>query len=257
MVRTPAIGAVAVEVADAPTATAALTPVVHRLTLEPGEHRVLDLELVPRRRGADRVCGRRRTRAGPAGARVQPAALSRHGLDRRDLARRAAAARRAGASGRPSPRRPAGRPHRRPRARVREPARLRARRRVPAHLVEGDARAAAGRWSTNMQPERRQSLMLAVEAGRLMAGPGGARPGEARPRRQRLRDALGRRPRVRRRGGPDHVRHGPEAALEPAARPGQMRRVSRRSRRSRPSWSSPTGAGRSGRRRASPAPRSR
>jgi uncharacterized protein (DUF58 family) len=163
---------VAVEVRDAPTATATLEPAVHRLSLEPGERRDLPLELVPRRRGevdfaavGARVLGPR----GLAFSQRRFAGTAWNGLTWPDVLQlrdekllppgRRAGGLRAGRTG----------------DRGSEFESLRA-------YVPGDEfrriswKASARRGQPvieNRQPERRQSLVMVVEAGRLMAGAGG------------------------------------------------------------------------------------
>ena len=224
VVHSPAERAVRVEIADAPTATASLGPVEHRLVLAPHEQRVLDLELVPRRRG-DFAFARVGARVqGPRGLTFSQRRFDQTawtGLTWPDVlqlrderllpAGRRAGGLRVGRSG----------------DRGREFESLRA-------YVPGDEyrriswKATARRGSpvvANMQPERRQSLVLAVEAGRLMAGAGG--DGLAKLDRavntcvmlsavaREYDDAV----------GLMTFSERPRAALGPAARSGQLRRV--------------------------------
>ena len=83
------------------------------------------------------------------------------------------------------------------------------------------------------QPERGQTLLLALEAGRLMHGAGGDGPGQDRPGGERRGDAGGGGPRVRRRGRPARVlapAAGDAAAVgpaRPAAPGGRHRRAAR------------------------------
>ena len=126
VVRSPADRAVTVELADAPTPTATLAPVDHRLRLEPGEQRELALQLVPRRRGPTQFARVGARVLGPRGLAFSQRRFPDTAwtgvtwpdvLQLRDE-RTLPAGRRSGGLRR--------RPHRRSRARVREPARLRA-----------------------------------------------------------------------------------------------------------------------------------
>jgi uncharacterized protein (DUF58 family) len=172
VVRTSAGRPVTVRMADAPPANADLRPLDHELTISAGEDVAVSLELVPRRRGPTvfpavgaRVLGPRRLafsqRRFPDTAVVAvtwPDVLQLR--DERLL---------------PSGRRSGGMRQARAGDRGREFESLRA-------YVQGDEyrriswKATARRGSpvvVNTQPERRQSLILALETGRLMAGGGG------------------------------------------------------------------------------------
>jgi uncharacterized protein (DUF58 family) len=212
--------------ADAAPGNAALSPLEHRLRLEPGEQRVLLLELEPWRRGPTEfaavgarvlggwgLCFSQRRFPGTATREVTwPDVLQLR--DERAL---------------PPGRRMGGLRLARAGDRGREFESLRA-------YVPGDEyrriawKATARRGSpvvVNMQPERRQSLILAVETGRLMAGGGGARLGKLdrainacvmlSAAAREFDDAVGA-------ISFDH-RPQPRTALAPQARTGQVRRV--------------------------------
>jgi len=172
VVSTSARRPVVVHLADAPPANAGLRPLDHELTIAAGHDATVPLELVPRRRGPTafpavgaRVLGPRRLafsqRRFPGTAVVAvtwPDVLQLR--DERLL---------------PSGRRAGGMRQARAGDRGREFESLRA-------YVQGDEyrriswKATARRGSpvvVNTQPERRQSLILALETGRLMAGGGG------------------------------------------------------------------------------------
>lgn len=224
VVTSPAQRAVTIELADAPTPTATLAPVEHHLSMEPGEQRELALELVPRRRGPTQFARVGARVLGPRGFCFSQRRFPETAwtgvtwpdvLQLRDE-RLLPAGRRAG-----------GLRVARTGDRGREFESLRAY--VPGdefRRISWKATARRGRPVVqNMQPERRQSLLLAVEAGRLMAGSGGA--GLAKIDRavnacvmlaavaREFDDAV----------GVITFRRSLEAALGPAARPGQMRRV--------------------------------
>jgi uncharacterized protein (DUF58 family) len=172
VVRTSAGRPVTVRLADAPPANADLRPLDLELTIAPGEDVSVPQELVPRRRGPTvfpevgaRVLGPRRLafsqRRFPDTAVV--AATWPDVLQLRDERLL------------PSGRRAGGMRQARAGDRGREFESLRA-------YVQGDEyrriswKATARRGSpvvVNTQPERRQSLILALETGRLMAGGGG------------------------------------------------------------------------------------
>ncbi len=210
--------------ADAAPGNATLSPLEHRLRLEAGEQRVLTLELQPWRRGptefaavGGRVLGsrglcfsQRRFRGTATREVTWPDVLQLR--DERAL---------------PPGRRMGGLRLARAGDRGREFESLRA-------YVPGDEyrriawKATARRGSpvvVNMQPERRQSLILAVETGRLMAGGGGARLGKLdrainacvmlSAAAREFDDAV----------GAISFDHRPQTALAPQARTGQVRRV--------------------------------
>ncbi|HEY0389324.1 MAG TPA: DUF58 domain-containing protein [Gaiellales bacterium] len=172
VVRTPARRLVVVRIADGPPENSDLWPLDHQLTVTDADELVLELELVPRRRGP--------TVFPAAGARV----LGPHGLafsQRRFPATAVAAVtwpdvlQLRDERLLPSGRRAGGMRQARVGDRGREFESLRA-------YVQGDEyrriswKATARRGSpvvVNTQPERRQSLILALETGRLMAGGGG------------------------------------------------------------------------------------
>lgn len=215
---------VAIRIADASPENAELRPLDHSLELAPGEERSLDLELIPRRRGPTvfaevgvRVVGPRglcfSQRRFPATATTEvtwPDVLQLR--EQRAL---------------PPGRRPSGMRQTRAGDRGREFESLRS-------YIAGDEyrriswKATARRGFpvvVNMQPERRQCLILAFETGRLMAGGGGDGVGKLdrainagvmlSATAREFDDAV----------GAMCFDHAPRAALGPAARPGQVRRV--------------------------------
>jgi uncharacterized protein (DUF58 family) len=211
-------------IVDAAPVNAALSPLEHRLRLDPGEQRVLALELSPWRRGPTDFAAAGGRVFGSLGlcfsqrrfpGTVSPGLTWPDVLQLRDE------------QALPPGRRMGGLRMARAGDRGREFESLRA-------YVPGDEyrriswKATARRGSpvvVNMQPERRQSLILVVETGRLMAGGGGARLGKLdrainacvmlSAAAREFDDAV----------GAISFDHRPHAALAPQARSGQVRRV--------------------------------
>ena len=130
------------------------------------------------------------------------------------------------------------------RERVRTPARVRARRRVPQHRLEGDRAARAAdrpRVPAGAQPDGRLPARLRAPDDRRER-----RPRPARPRAQRRADALPRRGARRRSAGPDGVRlRACAATCRPRAGAGPPSASRTRRTTCTPAWSRPTSKARS------------
>jgi uncharacterized protein (DUF58 family) len=210
-------------VGAAPPADVRLEPTRFELRLEPGESRTLEAVAVPVRRGPVRFAAADVRVLGPLGLafreRPQPASAAAAVVWPDVLQLRETAL--------PPGRRPHGERLVRGEAAAREFESLR-------DYVRGDeyrriawkATARRGRPVVAVQqPERGQTLLLALEAGRLMHGAGGSDLGKI----DRAVNAAVMLAAVAREYG-DSVglvafSHRPLAALAPSARPGQLRRV--------------------------------